>query len=151
MCEIEKYVLALRCLNAAIALKPSHPRIHSQAVRFAKMIKSGANLPAKVTDVLKSEFKAVDSSADLAKLNADFEARYKDSALHVLSSVAVKRLLGQDKSQADKELINVLELPETTLAEAVEILSTLKGWKSTELAAFQEAAQSKWPEGTRLA
>ena len=114
-------------------------------------MKAGPSLPAKVTDVLKSEFKAVDSSADLAKLNAEFEATYKDSALHILSSVAVKRLLGQDKSQADKELISALKLPATTFTEAAEILSTLKGWKSTEVATFQEAAQSKWPEATRLA
>lgn len=145
-----KYLLALRCLNAATALDPNHPKLHAQIVEFAQTTKSSSELPPKVMDVLKSEFKSVDLSADLAKYNAEFESRHKDSALHILSAVSAKRLLGKNKSEVDKQLLDVLDLPSTTFVDAAEVLSTLRGWKSTEVSAFQKAAQSKWPEATRL-
>ncbi len=114
------------------------------------MMKSNPSLPPKVVEVLKSEFKAVDPSSDLAKYTADFEAKHKDSALYILSAVAAKRVLGQDKGKADKQLVDTLGLPGTKFADAAEILSVLKGWRSTEVAGFQKAAQNKWPEVTRL-
>lgn len=147
----EKYVLALRCLNAAIALDSSNPKLHAQIVAFAKALKSASGLPPKVTEVLKSEFKAVDPATDLTKYNAEFEAKHKSSIRHILSSVAAQRVLDGNKGSTDKQLTAALDLPSTNFEDAIVVLDVLKGWKSGETEAFQKAAHAKFPEATRLA
>ena len=55
----EKYVLALRCLNAALTLDSKNSRVTEQAKKFDELLKSKAgSLPPKVAEVLKAEFKA---------------------------------------------------------------------------------------------
>ncbi|KAJ6782619.1 hypothetical protein PWT90_00172 [Aphanocladium album] len=141
----EKYVLALRCLNAAIALDSIHPKLHAQIVAFAKVLKT-ASLSPKVAEVLTAEFKA--DIADLAKYNADYEAKHKDIR-HILSSVAAQRAL--DGKDTSVKLTAALSLPGTTFEDAIEVLDTLKRWKSGEAETFQKAAHAKFPEATRLA
>ncbi|KAM3520183.1 hypothetical protein NHJ13051_007006 [Beauveria bassiana] len=147
----EKYVLALRCLNAAIALDSSHPKLHAQIVAFAKMLKTASGMPPKVIDVLRAEFKVVDVGTDLAKHNADYQAKHKHSIRHVLSFVAAQRALDGNKGASDKQLTASLSLPGTTFTDAIEVLDCLRDWKSSEADAFQKAARAKFPEATRLA
>ncbi|OAA53054.1 Alpha-acetyltransferase 15, NatA [Cordyceps fumosorosea ARSEF 2679] len=147
----EKYVLALRCLNAAIALDSSHPKLHPQIVTFAKKLKTASGLPAKVFEVLKAEFTAVDVAADLSQYNADYQAEHKDSIRSILSFVAAERALNGSNDTSVTQLTASLNLPSTTFSDAIEVLETLKGWNSSEAAVFQEAAHAKFPEVTRLA
>ncbi|KAJ0387008.1 hypothetical protein COL922a_003159 [Colletotrichum nupharicola] len=55
----KKYILALRSLNAARALDESNAGVQERAQKFAEVIKPALeSLPAKVQEVIKSEFKA---------------------------------------------------------------------------------------------
>ncbi|KAF3805121.1 N-terminal acetyltransferase A complex subunit nat1 [Colletotrichum gloeosporioides] len=55
----KKYILALRSLNAARALDESNAGVQERAHKFAEVIKPALeSLPAKVQEVIKSEFKA---------------------------------------------------------------------------------------------
>lgn len=114
------------------------------------MLNNTSDLPPKVAEVLKSEFKAVDASTDVKKFNEAFLAKHKGSALHTASAIKAKKLLGENQSQCEKELVALINQDGTQYSEAVEILETLKGWRSTEVDGFKKAAQAKWPEVTRL-
>ncbi|KAK0621716.1 NMDA receptor-regulated protein 1-domain-containing protein [Bombardia bombarda] len=53
----KKYLLALRCLNAALSLDKDHPRVKEQVVEFQKAVEPVLqSLAPKVQDVFKSEF-----------------------------------------------------------------------------------------------
>lgn len=53
----EKYLLALRCLNAAQALNPEHPRVKEQFAELQKAVESLDDAQsAKVKEVLKAKF-----------------------------------------------------------------------------------------------
>lgn len=53
----EKYLLALRCLNAAQALDAEHPRVKEQFAELQKAVESlDDSASAKVKDVLKAKF-----------------------------------------------------------------------------------------------
>ncbi|ATY65926.1 acetyltransferase catalytic subunit (NAT1) [Cordyceps militaris] len=147
----EKYALALRCLNAALALDSTHPKLHSHIVAFAKTLRTVSGLAPKVVEVLTAEFKLVDAAADLSKYNADYRATHKDSIRHVLSSVTAQHALNGNNDSSDKQLTACLNLPSTTFDNAIEVLDSLKSWNSSEVEAFQRAAQAKFPEVTRLA
>lgn len=104
-----------------------------------------ASLAPKVAEVLKAEFKDV---GDLAKYNADYEAKHKDIR-HILSSVVAQRII--DGKDTSSKLTAALSQPGTTFTEAIEVLEYLRSAKSGEAEAFQKAAQAKFPEATRLA
>lgn len=149
---IEKYVLALRCLNAAIALDSSNPRLHAQIVAFAKVLKSASSLSPKVVQVLQAEFKVLDVAAtDLSKYNAEFEAKHKASIRHILSSVAAQRIIDENKGTTDEKLIAALSLPSTTFPDAIDVLDVLKNWSSSVAEVFQKEAHARFPQVTRLA
>lgn len=148
---IEKYVLALRCLNAALALDPNHPELHVQAVTFRNLLNSNPELPLKVVQVLKEEFKAIEASADLKKYNEDYQKKHRSSPLQALAAIKAKRLLGDDKTACEKELLDLASSDGVQFTHALEIFETLKKWRSSEMEAFKKLAQSKWPNVTRLA
>ncbi|KAI2472732.1 N-terminal acetyltransferase A, auxiliary subunit [Annulohypoxylon bovei var. microspora] len=148
----EKYLLALRCLNAALTIDPDHPAVHEQVVRFRQVLNEKlGSLPPKVVEVLKSGFTAVDGSVDLKKFNADFQEKHKDSAEHVISAVRIERLLGEDKMKSEKDLAKVLDLKDIQYEQATEALALLEQWRSGEAGAFKTAAHQKWPEVTAFA
>ena len=57
---LDKYLLALRCLKAALALNKDHPKVLEQATRLRKAL-GGAmdSLAPKVKEVIESELVAV--------------------------------------------------------------------------------------------
>jgi N-alpha-acetyltransferase 15/16, NatA auxiliary subunit len=139
-------------LKAALALDPTNPQVHEQLVHFRHVINSKlASLPPKVQEVIKSEFTTLDASADLKKYNADFQAKHKDSAPHVISAVKTKKLLGEDSSKVEKELAEVLSVKDVQFEQAIEVLDLLRGWRSKEVDGFKKAAAGKWPEVTAFA
>lgn len=143
--------MALRCLKAAAALEPDSPKVHEQTVALRHALNKATDLPPKVSEVLKEEFKLVDPSTDLKKYNDEFQAKHKASPSHVLAAIRAKRGLGGDRAQCDKEVTGLLDLPGATFEDAIQALEVLKSWRSSEVEAFKKAAQSKWAEVTRLA
>ncbi|KAI5462907.1 NMDA receptor-regulated protein 1-domain-containing protein [Mariannaea sp. PMI_226] len=148
----KKYVLALRCLTSALGLDPKSTKVHEQAVAFRQLLNTANNdIPPKVLEVLKAEFKTIESTADLNKYNDEYEAANKSSAPHVISAIRTRKLLGQDKAKCETSLIKVLDLAGTEFKDAIDALETLKSWKSSQVEAFKKVALQKWPEVTRLA
>ncbi|KAI4869974.1 N-terminal acetyltransferase A, auxiliary subunit [Hypoxylon rubiginosum] len=148
----EKYVLALRCLNAALAIDPDNSTVHEQVVRFRLALNSKIkSLPSKVAEVLKSRFTTVDAFADLKKFNADYQEKHRDSPSHVISAIKSERLLGEDKKKSEKGLAGVLGLKAIEYEQAAEAFALLKQWRSSEVDTFKAAAHEKWPEVTAFA
>ncbi|KAI1111827.1 tetratricopeptide [Nemania sp. NC0429] len=144
-----KHLLALRCLNAALAIDPANPVVHEQAVRFRQEVNSKlTSLHAKVAEVIQTEFTAIGASTDLKKYNADFLAKHKDSAPHVVSAIKIQKLLGEDQEACEKALFNVLKLGSADWEPAAEALGLLFQWRSSEAEAFKKAAEETWPEVT---
>jgi hypothetical protein len=146
----EKYILALGCLNAASAIDANSPIVHEQAVAFRFMLNNKPELPAKVAKLLNSEFQIISPSTDLKALNDKYLSEHKQIPGPVISAIKVQRLLGEDKVRCEKELAELLSVPDFTFSDAVMVLDLLKTWKSSETEAFQKAALSKWPGVTRL-
>ncbi|KAI1370635.1 N-terminal acetyltransferase A, auxiliary subunit [Hypoxylon crocopeplum] len=148
----EKYLLALRCLNAALAIDADNPTVHEQVVRFRQALNSKIeSLPTKAAEVLKSEFTAAEASADLKKFNTTFQDKHKDSASHVISAIKTERLLGENKQKNEKNLAGVLNVKGVEYEQAAEALALLKQWRSSEADAFKAAAHKKWPEVSAFA
>ncbi|KAI1436137.1 tetratricopeptide [Xylaria sp. CBS 124048] len=148
----EKYLLALRCLNAAMAIDPTNPVIHEQTVRLYQAISSKAtSLPVKVAEVLKTEFTAIDASTDLKAYNSAYLESNKTSPAHAVSGVKVQKLLGEDQKACEKALFDILSLGSADWEPAAEALGLLYQWRSTEIEAFQKAAHETWPEVTLFA
>ncbi|KAH9904148.1 N-terminal acetyltransferase A, auxiliary subunit [Xylariomycetidae sp. FL2044] len=148
----EKYLLALRCLNAALALDADHPTVHEQAVRLRKTLNSKlGSIPPKVAEVLKSGFTAIDSSADLKKINSEFQQKHKDSPSHTVSAIKVRKFLGEDQKQCEKDLTGVVGMKGIRYDQVEEILDLLRQWRSSEAENLKKAAHEKWPEVTVFA
>lgn len=148
---IEKYVLALGCLKAALELDPKSPKVHEHAVAFRQALNTAIDLDPKVAETLKAEFTTIEQSTDLKKYNDEFLAANKSSPRHVLSAIRTKYLLSQDKSESEKEVLSVLDIADVQPTDAIEALKTLKRWRSSQVEPFKKAATAKWPEVTRLA
>ncbi|KAH0489610.1 hypothetical protein TgHK011_010030 [Trichoderma gracile] len=146
-----KYVLALQCLNRALGIDAENPRVHEQVVAFRKLLDNPpSDLPPKVVETLKAEFKPVEETADLSKFNEAFQAKHQDSPLHVLSAIKAKLQLGVELAKCEKEVTGLVEHANATFSDAVAALETLKSWRSAEVDAFRQAALAKWPNVTRL-
>ncbi|RDA87445.1 hypothetical protein CP532_2802 [Ophiocordyceps camponoti-leonardi (nom. inval.)] len=150
----KKYVLALRCLNAALALDADHAGLPEQVVSFQTMLETELeDATTKIKDALRAEFKALESAGGDARTYIDaFRRRHADSPRHALSAVRAKRLLpGSDLDGCEQEAAALLDMEGSTAADAVKLLETLRGWRSGKSAALKQAAQAKWPDVTRLA
>lgn len=148
----EKYLLALRCLNAALALDAQNPALHAQAVELRHALNSALpSLPPKVQETLNAEFTAVPASADLKKLNADYLAKHANSAAHRIAAARAARVLGEPDEAVEKSLVDVLQVESVTSDEAVTVLQQLRKWRSSEVVAFKKTAHEKWPEVTQFA
>jgi peptide alpha-N-acetyltransferase len=148
----EKYLLALRCLNAALALDAQNPALHAQGIELRHALNSSLDsLPAKVQETLNAEFTAVPASADLKKLNADYLDKHSNSATHRIAAARAAKVLGEPNSAVEKSLVDALQVQTVTFDEAAAVLEQLRKWRSSEAAAFKKAAHEKWPEVTQFA
>lgn len=145
-----KYVLALRCLKASLAMGSELPRVHEQAARFWAMMEEMTDLPAEVVEVLKAEFTEMKKSSSLAEYINGFETRHKDSPRHVLAAQTARRRVGQEVTGSRKGPVDLLEWAGLTVDDGVEMLAMLRDWRSPDVEAFKKAAQAKWPQMTRL-
>jgi N-alpha-acetyltransferase 15/16, NatA auxiliary subunit len=147
---LDKLILALRSLNAAISIDPEHPGVHEQSVAFRLAVKKTSDAPPKVLEVIKANFKRIEESQDLKSFNEDFAKKHSDSPAHRLSAIRVKKLLGEDKVAVEQEVHDLLSLPGADSDDAIKGLETLRNWRSGEVNAYKKAAQEKWPGVTRL-
>lgn len=143
-------MLALRCLNHAAAVDPNNPKVHEQAIALRQAVNGAKALPPTVAEVLKEQFTIIDSSADLKKVNNEFQAKNKASPRHAIAAIRAKRTLGEDRSKVEKEMSSVLDMADVTFEDAIEALETLRRWRSPEEETFKKAAQAKFPNVTRL-
>lgn len=147
--ETEKYLLALGCLKAVLALDKENAKAHEQAVRLRQALdKEASTLPPRVAEVIKAEFTEIPASADLAKHNEEFRQRHKSSAPHVLATIRAQDSLGEDRGKLGKEVAGLLQIPGVGLGDASDAQELLKSWRSGELEAFKKAAAQKWPESS---
>lgn len=146
---LDKLILALRSLNAAISIDPEHPGVHEQSVAFRLAVSKASDASPKVLEVIKANFKRIEESQDLKSFNEDFVKKHSDSPAHRLTAIRVKKLLGEDKA-AEKEVHDLLSLPGADSDDTIKGLETLRNWKSGEVNAYKKAAQEKWPGVTRL-
>lgn len=109
------------------------------------------SLPSKAQEVIKAEFSTLDASTDLKKYNADFQTKHKDSAAHVIAAVKAKRHLGEDQSDVEKQLAEVIDIKDVNFKQAQEVMGLLRSWRSKEVDAFKKKAAAKWPDVTAFA
>lgn len=114
------------------------------------MLNNASDLPPKVADVLKAEFNAIEPSADLKKVNEDYLSQHQTSPPHVLSVIRARRTLGTAAAQCEKDLFGILDIKGVSFEDAIAVSETLRGWHSSQLGAFKQAASGKWPEVARL-
>ncbi|KUI61727.1 N-alpha-acetyltransferase 16, NatA auxiliary subunit [Cytospora mali] len=148
----KKFVLALRCVKAALALDAENAKAHEQAIRLRHALnKDLETLPPKVVEVIKAEFTEIAASADLATVNQEFREKHKNSPQHVLASIRARATLGEDQSTLSKDIVGLLGMEGIELEDASDAQEVLKSWKSGELDGFKKAAAQKWPESSTFA
>ena len=145
----------MQCLNSAIALEPTNPRVHERNVQFRHVVSPElASLPETTSSVLKSEFPPLGESGDLGSLNKfndEFLERNKGSPAHVHVAIRARRMLGGDKSACEAELVKLAGDEGLELEDAREVLRTLEEWGSEQVGAFKEKARARWPEASGFA
>lgn len=148
--EIEKYLLALKCLLAAAALDKEHSKVHEQIIRFKLAIdKDIESLPPKSAEVVKSKFNLLPASVDLSEYNHEYLSQHNDCARRTISALKVRKLLSPDSSSSiEKDVAAVIKLDSITMEEAKEALELLQSWKSNEFDGFRSSAAKKWPDAT---
>lgn len=146
----EKYLLALKCLLAALALDKEHPKVHEQIVRFnLAMDKDMEAVPPKSMEIIKSEFKLLPAATSLSQYNDEYLSKHKDSARSTLSALRVQKLLSPESaSSCEKGVAAVIKLPSITMQEAREAFELLNSWQSSEAESFKSSAAAKWPKAT---
>jgi hypothetical protein len=148
-----KYILALKCLNAALALKADPAQVHERVVAFHHTVKPLVDsLPLKVAEVIRSEFTVLPLSEEANQFNDVFYSKAKDDAALALAAIRSRRTLGGDRAQCEQALVGLLQIDGVRVEDARVALSTLKSWRSSEAAEmFEKTARAKWPEVTRFA
>lgn len=144
----ERYLLALRCLLAASRLDSEHPTVHEHIVRFKQAISASSSLKPKIAEVIMLEFTLFPDSTTLSQFNDDFLLKHKDSASHIIAGARVQHSLRPGDQTENTDLQNILNLPTTTLEQAIEGLELLSSWKSPKVETYRLYAKSKWPEAT---
>ncbi|KAI1007380.1 N-alpha-acetyltransferase 15, NatA auxiliary subunit [Podosphaera aphanis] len=146
----KKYLLALKCLLAAISLDEKYPQVHELIIRFKLNVdKNIDSLSPEVADVVKSEFNYLPSSVNLKEYNEKYLSENKDNPRKIISGLKIRKLLDPESaSRCEKDMLKILNLTGSTLEEALEGLETLKMWKCAELDSYRSEAAKKWPKSS---
>lgn len=148
----EKYLLAMQCLNSAIELEPTNPKVHERTVQFRHVVGPElASLPSTTSEVLKGEFAPLASGGDLQKFNDEFLAKNKGSPAHVHAGIRARRMLGGDKAGCEDALVKLVKADGLELREAWGVRKTLEEWGSGRVGEFKEGARGRWPEASGFA
>ncbi|KAJ4349284.1 hypothetical protein N0V95_004714 [Ascochyta clinopodiicola] len=147
----KKYLLALKCLQAARELDAENPKAHEQSVRLRQALSKVSDLPAEVSQVIKEIFTAPAADADLKAYNNDFIQKHSESAPHLQAAYTARCFLDNStKSQNEADLIKTLDLSNTTFKQAEQGLALLGEWESDEKVRdeYRSKAASQWSEAT---
>lgn len=148
----EKYLLAMQCLNSAIALEPTNPKVHERTVQFRHVLTPElASLPSTTAEVLKAESPKLPNGGDLEEFNDEFLEKNKVSPAHVHAGIRARRMLGGDKGKCEEALVKLVKAEGLELREAWEVRKTLEGWGSGRVGEFKEGARGRWPEASGFA
>ncbi|KAE8851666.1 hypothetical protein PTNB73_00682 [Pyrenophora teres f. teres] len=147
-----KYLLALKCLQAAREIDPENPKLHEQSVRFRQALTKPAEpLSSQTEQVIKESFTTPAADADLKAHNDDFLKKHAQSASHLQSGYNVRYILDNaSKSQNEQDLQKTLELPNITMEEAKAGMALLDEWESEQKIKddYRAKAASRWSEAT---
>ncbi|MCJ1321423.1 hypothetical protein MMC15_006768 [Xylographa vitiligo] len=145
----KKYLLAVRCLLAALSISSSDPIAHYQLIRLQYTLSNLTDpLPPKVSEVITSEFSSryPSSKADLEKLNNHFLKDHKDSAQHQLAGLQARQFLDQGTREAnEKEVLRILAADSTEMTDAVRAVGIIREWAGDVSKVLAKAAD-RWPE-----
>ncbi|KAF9696101.1 hypothetical protein EKO04_006156 [Ascochyta lentis] len=147
----KKYLLALKCLQAARELDAENPKAHEQSVRLRQALSKASDLPAEVSQVVKETFTTPAADADLKAYNDDFIQKHSESATHLQAAYTARYFLDNStKSQNEVDLIKTLDLSNITFEQAEQGLALLGEWKSDEKVKdeYRSKAASQWSEAT---
>ncbi|KAI2487514.1 NMDA receptor-regulated protein 1 [Pyrenophora tritici-repentis] len=147
-----KYLLALKCLQAAQEIDPENPKLHEQSVRFRQALTKPAEpLSSQTEQVIKESFTTPAADADLKAYNDDFLKKHAQSASHLQSGYNVRYILDKaSKPQNEQDLQKTLELPNITMEEAKAGMALLDEWGSEQKIKddYRAKAASRWSEAT---
>jgi hypothetical protein len=138
-------------LSASVKLVSMHHA--SYHLRFINLfiVNELTDLPAQVSETLKTSFTTVPADADLKSYNSEWQQKHSQSPAHLQSAYNVQFLLDNStKGQCEADLLKLLEAPSATIEDAVRGLELLDEWKSDNDTkdAYRTAAVKKWPEAT---
>ncbi|EDU40379.1 NMDA receptor-regulated protein 1 [Pyrenophora tritici-repentis] len=147
-----KYLLALKCLQAAQEIDTENPKLHEQSVRFRQALTKPAEpLSSQTEQVIKESFTTPAADADLKAYNDDFLKKHAQSASHLQSGYNVRYILDKaSKPQNEQDLQKTLELPNITMEEAKAGMALLDEWGSEQKIKddYRAKAASRWSEAT---
>lgn len=146
----KKYLMALRCLKAAMGLDSEDAGVHERIVELQQALDKAEDVPAKALTLVDSEFQ-VDGKANLLKFNEDFLAKHKDSPGHILSAAKTSKFLGKDQASCEKLVMGLLDMEMADFEVAGQGLETLRSWGSRQVDEYKKTAGEKWPEVTIFA
>ena len=140
----------MKCLNAAIALEPSNPKVHERTVQFRHVVGPElASLDKTTAEVLKSEFPSLTEGTDaLKKFNDEYLERNKADPRAVHAGIRARRMLGADGLECEKRLVGLVGAAGMEVRDGVEVLRTVEGWKSGGVEVFKERAGERWAEAS---
>lgn len=142
----------MQCLNSAIALEPTDPKVHERTVQFRHVVAPQlSSLPESTTEVLKSEFPALTSSESVKAFNDRFLEENKGSPRHVHSGIRARRMLGGDEEACEKELAKLVGEEGMLLGDATGVLGTLVEWGSGRVGEVKEAGRKRWGDASVFA
>lgn len=149
---VDKSLLAMQCLNSAIALAPTDPKVHERTVQFRHVVAPQlSSLPESTAEVLKSEFPALTSSETVQAFNDKFLEENKGSPRHVHSGIRARKMLGGDQDACEAELVKLIGAEGMQLGDAAGVLGTLAEWGSGKVGEVKEAGRKRWAEASVFA
>lgn len=151
-CATEKYLPALKCLLAAQAINPDHPRCHEQSGRLKHALDHLPEpLPKQSQEVVQAEFLSKIGSKSLKEGNEEYLKAHRENAPHVHAVVRLRQALAPEdaaaKSQSAKDIQATLDLPFITVRDTVEgsqLLDEIAAGNDSKQA-YLEAARKRWP------
>lgn len=154
---VDKAMLALRSLLAALSLAPSDPTTHYHLVQLRqKLVKDSsgplsASLDPTSLKILESELsKHLPKETDLAKFNDEYLQKHSEDAAAVRAALQVRYELldPQAKDECSKDLVRTLALESSDLKDATQGLQVLREWKADEkyIKLYLDAARERYPD-----
>ena len=129
-----------------------HPTAHEQSCRLRLALDASPKaFPAKVQDVLQSQFLSKLPSQSVAESNQEYLHKHKGSGPHVQAAVRLGSLLeDHDKAKSVRSIQETLDASDLSIKEAVDglrLLEEMDGGVEARQGYIHKAHQ-RWPEAT---